>query len=289
MGPPFALSGVSPPNGLRMLGFRDKLKTLLFAICLLLIALLIYSAYLRRQEKTTLFERAVMRITAPFQNGLDFVWDGVYGVWNHYLWLIDTSRENEQLLSENRKLQGELTSLEELRLANQRLRRMLDFVEGTQLAGVAAEVIAEDATSWFRTVVIDKGSADGISEGMPVVVPEGVVGRVIRVSGGEARVLLITDASSAAASLVQRTRTRGISRGEGNVLNLDFALREADIVVGDKVITSGMGGVFPKGLAIGEVVSVQKGDFGLFQNVKVRPVADFSRLEEVLVLMGDAP
>jgi len=252
-----------------MLGYRDKLKTLVFAICLLLAALLLYSAYLRRQESTSLFERAVLRVTAPMQNGLDYVWDGLYGMWSHYLWLADTSRENEDLLAANRRLQGELTSMEELR-------------------GVAAEVIAEDASSWFRTVVIDKGRDDGISEGMPVVVPEGVVGRVIRVAAGEARVLLITDASSAAAALVQRTRTRGVCRGEGDSLNLDFALRQADIEVGDKVITSGMGGVFPKGLAIGEVTDVERGDFGLFQNVKVRPVADFSRLEEVLVLLGES-
>ncbi|PLY03047.1 MAG: rod shape-determining protein MreC [Desulfuromonas sp.] len=271
-----------------MLGFRDKLKTVLFAIGLLLVALLLYSAYLRRQESSSLFERAVLRVTAPLQNGLDFAWDGLYGIWDHYLWLIETSHDNETLLAENRRLQGELTSLEELRLANQRLRRMLDFVEETELHGVAAEVIAEDATSWFRTVVIDKGSDDGLAEGMPVVVSEGVVGRVIRVAGHEARVLLITDASSAAAALVQRTRTRGISRGEGDALTLDFALRQADIRVGDKVITSGMGGVFPKGLAIGDVVEVEKGDFGLFQSVKVRPVADFSRLEEVLVLLGES-
>ncbi len=271
-----------------MLGFRDKLKTLLFAICLILAALFLYSAYLRRQESTSLFERAVLRVTAPMQNGLDYAWDGMYGMWSHYLWLVDTSRQNEEILADNRRLQGELTAMEELRLANQRLRRLLDFVEEMELEGVAAEVIAEDASSWFRTVVIDKGSEDGIAEGMPVVVPEGVVGRVIRVAAGESRVLLITDASSAAAALVQRTRTRGVCRGEGDSLNLDFALRQADIQVGDKVISSGMGGVFPKGLAIGEVTDVERGDFGLFQNVKVRPVADFSRLEEVLVLLGES-
>ena len=270
-----------------MLSFRDKLKTLLFAICLLLVALLLYSVYLRRQESTSLFERAVLRVTAPLQYALDTAWDGISGVWEHYFWLVETSYENERLLDENRRLQGELTRVEELRLANKRLRRMLDFVEEMELHGVAAEVIAEDATSWFRTVVIDKGLDDGISEGMPVVVPEGVVGRVIRASSGESRVLLITDASSAAAALVQRTRTRVVCRGEGALLKLDFALREEDIKPGDKVISSGMGGVFPKGLAIGEVVTVEKGDFGLFQSVKVRPVADFSRLEEVLVLLGE--
>ncbi len=154
------------------------------------------------------------------------------------------------------------------------------------MAAVPAQVIAEDSTSWFRTIVIDKGLDQGVAEGMAVVVPEGVVGRVIRSSAGESRVLLVTDASSAAAALVQRTRTRGVCRGQGERLALEFALRQEDIRVEDRIITSGMGGVFPKGLLIGRVSSVERGQYGLFQGVVVEPVVDFSRLEEVLVLPG---
>ena len=127
------------------------------------------------------------------------------------------------------------------------------------------------------------------SEGLPVVVPEGVVGRVIRVSSRQSRVLLVTDASSALAVLVQRNRTRGVCRGRGDALTFDFALRQEDIAVGDQIVTSGTGGVFPKGLAVGVVTQLTKEEFGLFQSIVVSPAVDFSRLEEVLVLLPEQP
>ena len=169
------------------------------------------------------------------------------------------------------------------------MRKLLDFKEEVQLSTLPAQVISEDASSWFRTVVVDKGYEDGVAEGMPVVVAEGVVGRTIRVAKHQSTVLLITDASSAVASLVQNNRTRGVCRGEGTQLTLDFALRLAEIAVGDRIVTSGTGGVFPKGLVIGSVSQVSKGDYGLFQSVTVSPSVDFSRLEEVLVLLREGP
>jgi rod shape-determining protein MreC len=124
---------------------------------------------------------------------------------------------------------------------------------------------------------------------MPVVAAEGVVGRVIRSAPHDSRVLLLTDASSAVASLVQRNRTRGVVRGQGDILTLDFALRQEDIEVGDRIVTSGTGGVFPKGLVIGEVTRTAREQYGLFQTVTVSSAVDFARLEEVLVLVKENP
>ncbi len=263
-------------------------KYLRFALVglLLFAALMIYSYNLRHKESTSFFERSVLRLSAPFQKALDNSREYFVDLKDHYIWLVDTAYENDRLKKENHRLRGELLRYEEIRLANERLRDLLNFVEETGVEAVPAQVIAEDSTSWFRTVVIDKGLDAGVGEGMAVVVPEGVVGRVIRSSAGESRVLLVTDASSAAASLVQRTRTRGVCRGRGERLALEFALRQEDIQVDDRIITSGMGGVFPKGLLIGRVSSVERGRYGLFQTVGVEPVVDFSRLEEVLVLPG---
>jgi rod shape-determining protein MreC len=157
------------------------------------------------------------------------------------------------------------------------------------LPALPAQVIGEDASSWFRTVMLDKGSDDGLREGLPVVVAEGAVGRIIRCSPRESRVLLITDASSAIASLLQESRTRGISRGKGETVSLEFALRQDPVEVGELVITSGTGGVFPKGLVIGTVSRVVHDDYGLFQEVTVIPAVDFSRLEEVLILLKETP
>jgi len=122
-----------------------------------------------------------------------------------------------------------------------------------------------------------------------VVAAQGVVGRIIKIGEHQARVLLVTDASSAVSALIQRTRTRGIVRGQGEAMIMEFALRLEDVAVGDRVVTSGTGGVFPKGLPAGTVKRVEKGDFGLFQSVEIEPLVDFSRLEEVMVLLEGIP
>ena len=132
---------------------------------------------------------------------------------------------------------------------------------------------------------IGKISAGRVSTGMPVVVAEGVVGRVVRSSPRFSRVLLVTDASSAVASLLQHNRARGVCRGQGEQLVFDFVLRQEEVKAGDRVVTSGMGGIFPKGLVVGYVGSVERQDFGLFQAIEVIPSVDFSHLEEVLVLL----
>ncbi len=264
-----------------------KYRPLLLGVVLILAALLLYSANLRRREQTSLFEQAVLTLSAPVQKGFDLIFVQVVELWDQYLWLVDTARENQRLLEKNRLLQAEVENLQEVRLANERLRKLLEFKEAITLSALPARVIAFDASTWARTVLLDKGTRSGVHEGMPVVTDLGVVGRVIKAGPGESRVLLITDAASAIATLVQRTRTRSLCRGRGDSLLLDFALRQEDIQVGDQVVTSGTGGVFPKGLLVGEVIRVVRGDYGLFQTVEVAPAADFSRLEEVLVLVEE--
>ncbi len=262
-----------------------KNRAVLLGLFLLLAALLWYSVSLRQQRETNLFEALVLRVTAPAQSVLTSAINGVADVWGNYINLVDTVEENRLLMEANNVLKSELNRLRENSLENVRLRRLLEFKETQSVQTLPARVIAEDATSWFRTVVIDKGSADGVLEGMPVVVAEGVVGRVIRNSQHESRVLLVTDAASAVASLVQESRARGICRGQGSVLIFDFVLRKEKLVVGEPVITSGMGGVFPKGLLIGHIKTIDRMEFGLFQTIEVTPSVDFSRLEEVLVLL----
>jgi len=272
-----------------MFDLLKKYRTVFLAAGLILASLLLYTSNLRHREQTGLFYRVILQLTAPVQKVLDGAIKSVADTWDHYLWLVDTESHNDQLVAENRKLRAELVQLEEIRLANERLRKLLDFREEIQLPALPAQVVAEDASSWFRTVVIDKGSKHGLREGLPVVVAEGVVGRTLQVSAYQARVLLITDASSAVAVLVQPSRSRGVCRGEGSGLTLDYALRREDINENDMVVTSGTGGVFPKGLSVGRVVEVRQEEYGLFQGVKVEPTVDFSRLEEVLVLLREAP
>lgn len=262
-----------------------KNRPLLLGGVLLLAALLWYSVSLRQQDRTNVLESLVLRATGPVQALFDRVINGAADAWSHYLWLLDTAEDNRRLLEENRTLRALLSQSDEVRLENARLRLLLDFKEAEEMATLPAKVIAEDASSWFRTVMIDKGSEHGVVEGLPVVVAEGVVGRVVRSSPRFARVLLVTDASSAVASLLQGNRARGVCRGQGEQLVFDFVLRQEEVKIGDRVVTSGMGGVFPKGLVVGYVKSVNQQEFGLFQAIEVNPAVDFSHLEEVLVLL----
>jgi rod shape-determining protein MreC len=272
-----------------MLEIFRKYRPILLAGGLILAALFFYSSNLRQRNETTLFERTVLQLTAPLLHGYDSLLEDIDHIWNRYFWLVATEEDNIRLQQENKRLSGELARLEEIRLSNERLSKLLDFRQATGLPAVPARIIAVDASSWFRTLVIDKGQRDGLTEGQPVVVAEGVVGRIIKCAPRQSRVLLITDASSATAVLVQRSRARAICRGEGESLTLEFLQQQEDIVVGDTIITSGTGGIFPKGLPLGRATAVSRSGYGLFQTVKVQPAVDLSRLEEVLVLQKEAP
>ncbi len=270
-----------------MLQLIRRYRMFLLAVIILLASVLLYSYNLRNRQATTFFERAVLTFSEPFQSIIDDSYKSVVGFWNNYLFLVNAKKENESLKKEVAVLRNRLQGVEEVSLQNKRLRKLLDFVDDLDKPALPAQVIGEDISNWARTIVIDKGLRSGLRHGMPVVAAEGVVGRVIKVAQNSARVLLVTDASSAIAALNQRTRTRGVARGLGDDLSIEYTLNQADIDVGDLMVTSGMGGVFPKGLPLGRVLAVEKDQFGLFQRVLVDTVVDFSHLEEVMVILGE--
>jgi rod shape-determining protein MreC len=271
---------------------RDFLKrhqiTLLIAL-LISVVVFIYSVNLRNKTNTTLFERVVLTLTEPLQQGVNWTCNGFNALWANYLWLVDARQQNIAVMKANRELRASLVAVKEVKLENQRLKKLLDFVEADPRIVLPALVVAEDASSWARTIVIDKGTDHGVRVGLPVVVAEGVVGRIIKATNNSSRVLLLTDASSSIGGLVQRTRTRGVARGNGLNLSLEFALHDDPVEKDDLVVTSGMGGVFPKGLIVGRVASIERNDFELFQQIILTPVVDFTRLEEVLVLVEVEP
>jgi len=265
----------------------NRYRFYLLAMTLLIATLVLYSYNIRQKSVTTFFERAVLSVAAPFQLGIDGTSNAVVRIWRDYLWLIDTRQRNLMLEKENRELRARLNQINEVTLQNQRLRKLLAFVDDLDRAALPAQVIGEDVTPWARTIVIDKGSRSGLRQGLPVVASDGVVGRVIKTSSYSSRVLLITDPSSAVAALVQNTRSRGILRGHGERLSVEYMEHDATLQPGDLLVTSGMGGIFPKGLPIARVISASQDQFDLFQRIEAIPTADFSRLEEVLVILGD--
>lgn len=270
-----------------MFDLFKRYRFLLVAVVLLLATVVLYSYNLRKRDSTTYFERAVLTFAAPFQSTIDSFTDSVSSLWGDYLWLVDTRQQNLELLRENRHLSAELNEMRELAIQNGRLRRLLAFVDDLDMAALPAQVIGEDSGPWARTLIIDKGSNSGLHSGQAVVSADGVVGRIIKVAPTSARVLLVTDGSSAVASLIQRTRARGVARGRGDDLSVEYSLRSDDIRVGDLLVTSGMGGIFPKGLPIGRVATVEKDQYGLFQRLTATTTVDFAHLEEVLVVIGD--
>lgn len=265
----------------------NRYRFYLLAMILLLATLILYSYNIRQKSVTTFFERGVLSVTAPFQLGIDNAATGVVGLWRNYLWLINTRQRNLELVVENRELRARLNQIDEVTLQNQRLRKLLAFVDDLDRAALPAQVIGEDVTPWARTIVIDKGVQSGLRQGLPVVASDGVVGRVIKTSSHSSRVLLITDPSSAVAVLLQDTRSRGILRGHGESLSVEYMEHDTTVQPGDLLVTSGMGGVFPKGLPLARVVSVAVDHLDMFQRIEALPTADFSRLEEVLVVLGE--
>ena len=263
-----------------MLEWWKKNRGLLTGLSLVLGSLLAYSLGVRGGGADNWLEGAALRLGGPAIGAAASTRYAVGGIFDAVI----PGQSSLDLDAESRRLRAELAGVEELQRENDRLRRLLGFIEGETRRSVAARVIAEDATSWFRTIEINRGYEDGVLVGLPVVDAAGLVGRVVRSTAHTARVLLITDASSAVAVLVQDQRIRGVCRGQGGTLGLDFALVQDPIQVGDGVITSGLGGIFPKGLVVGYVRSVHREQFGLFQTVEVESAVDFAHLEEVLVL-----
>ncbi|BBA70576.1 rod shape-determining protein MreC [Geobacter sulfurreducens] len=269
-----------------MLELIRKYRVYIVAAVALLAALTFYSLNLRQKEQANLFERVIIDLFAPVYNLGSRVSTFMGSVWGDYIDLVDVRRENKELRESVKILNGRIMEHREAIHENGRLRQLLGLKGTVGLPSVAAQVIGEDNSPWFKTLVINRGAVDGLAEGMPVVAASGVVGQLVKVAAGSSRVLLLTDHASGIAAVVQRSRARGVVKGQGGGLcSLEFSLREEDVKVGDVVISSGMGGIFPKGLVIGEVTMVKKGEYGIFQNINIRPAVNIARLEEVLVLI----
>lgn len=263
-----------------------RYRRFLLTAVLFLVAFFTYALNLRNKEHANPVERAVMEVTAPIAACGTLVTGTLGDIWNNYIDLIDVRQENIALRKSVKRLNERIVANNEALAANQRLKALLDLKNEVALPSLAVSVIGEDSSAWFKTLVVDRGSADGLLEGMPVVAAGGIVGRLVKVAPNSSRVLLLTDHASAIAAVVQRSRARGVVRGAGGGrCSLEFTVKDEDVKVGDAVISSGIGGVFPKGLPIGEVTMVKKGEYGVFQTIEVRPAVNIGKLEEMLVLV----
>jgi rod shape-determining protein MreC len=252
---------------------------------LAVVSLTLLTWKVKNRVPVAFFENAVLSITRPFQQAATWTTRSLREVWGSYVYLVHVQRDNQRLREEIKWLRQESHRYLEAYLQYQRLQRLLNFREQTPLDVVAAEVIGRNSNSWTEIIYINRGTHDKVAKGFPVVTHDGMVGQVIHAAPALSQVMLLTDFRSGVDALVQRTRASGVVTGRGRDLAaLKFLPVGADIQPGDRLISSGMGGVYPKGLIIGAVKDIPANGRQT-QQVEIQPNVDFSHLEEVLVLI----
>lgn len=222
---------------------------------------------------------------APFERALVSVQNSASNVWHNYFYLRGVRAENRELKEEIERLRLDQVRLSEDAAQAHRLQNLLAFKEQYVAKTVAAQVIGSSGSDQSRVIYIDKGENSGIQRDMAVITADGIVGKVLFVYPSVAQVLLINDQSSGVGAILEKTRLQGVLRGTGNgEVMLERVMSDEDVTVGENILTSGGDQIFPKGLPVGTVSKVGKGK-DLFLNIKIRPAADLSKLEEVLVLV----
>lgn len=262
------------------------------AACLGLAVLLLAGLTSTERENISKPEQLLREMLAPLQNGAGVIAGNIHN-WGAYLQGVDNIRaENDELKKEISELRLQLVDLAEYQQENERLRELLNSAEDykSNFEYVTTSVINRAQSSWYKTIVINGGSADGFAVDMPVVCAQGLVGRIINTSAHTAEVLLITDREGAVSAMVQNSRTVGVVEGDGETseLNMIHVPYDAEIENYQQLVTSGYGGVYPKGLLVGYINSIELKSDGLLLDIAVRSYVDFNRLEEIMVLKPKA-
>jgi rod shape-determining protein MreC len=231
-----------------------------------------------------------MDVAAPVQKAVAMPFEAVLGAWDRYVAVLDAERENEALHAEIVRLGEENLQLREALVASGRLQRIAEMRERYEIPMLPAELVGVDTSPWFRSVLIDRGRTRGVRSGMPVISEQGLVGLVTATARGSAKAMLVLDRQTAIDGLIQRSRSRGIVRGRGSdELGFEFVERGSDVQLNDLVITSGLGGVYPKGLNIGTITEISDPGAQLLRTATIRPAVDFGRLEQVFVMLRRGP
>jgi rod shape-determining protein MreC len=275
-----------------MSSFR-RYRDIIIVVLLLAVPFFFLRASIRRPEEQSVVDRTIMRIAAPLEYVAAVFARGISSLVGDYVYLVDVKKDNDKLAYENARLRNENRELRGERTENRRLRRLLNLGETTQAETVSAEVISKDTTEYFRVahVTLDNPGAQ-VKVGMPVLSFDGTVGTVMRVAGDKLDVELTVDSGFGVDVVVERTGARGFVRGVGDrsrySVRVEYVQRTDEVDVGDVLLTSGVGCRFPKGIPVARVSKVTKRDFGMYQSVEAEPTVDYSRLEEVLIVLSDS-
>jgi len=271
-----------------VVGLLKRYRELILVASLLVLPLGVYFAHAKHPSERTRLDRVILALTGPIEKGIGWTVTGAIETWNGYVGLRGAHARALALQHEVTALKLDQLELARTRDENERLRRLLGFarevperrVVGGRVVGVRLD------PKGLQLVTIDRGGRDGVARMMPVVVAQGVVGRVHAVTDTTADVLLVSDRNSSIAVRVDRSRARANVRGTSapDACRLEYALRSDDMQDGDVLITSGTDGIFPRGLPVGRITSLKRSGQGLYQRADVAPAVDVTKVEEVLVI-----
>lgn len=266
-------------------------RRLVILVILVLLALAVVGITKNRAELSSL-EKIVIDSTAPIQR----VWTGITNSlakgWQGIAEIRQLKQQRDELAKMVRELRNENRQFTETRLENERLKRMLGFQEKSPYQTLPARVIGRSVNNWFSFLTIDQGVNAGVRKGMTVITVNGLVGQINAVSNNTAQVLMILDQSSAVSGLIQESRENGIVEGTSKpdgTLIMQRLPRDAKVKKGDHVFSSGLGGIFPKGIFIGRVAKVERETYDISKKAVVIPAENFNTLEEVLVITNNTP
>ena len=270
----------------------QRYQTQAVMIAVIAIPLFVFVLSGMSREQTPVLTRPLLTSMGAFQNHNDYIIGNAGSFWDEYINLIHTERDNELLRKENAKLREENIGLQGILQQNARLTKLVGFKQQRPIYQLEpARVIAADMSPYFRVLRLRlETESEMIEPEMPVVSADGVVGRIERVDGKYCDVMLTVDPRSKIDIMTQLNRSRGILTGTGSDTSYDakisYLLRRDEVEEGELIVTSGRAGRFPKELPLGRITSINTKSFGLYQEVTVEPIVDFSRLEEVYIITG---
>jgi len=236
------------------------------------------------------WQAALLEIAAPVERLVSAPFDAVSEFYDGYVDLIGVRAENRRLERRIAEIEAENLQFREALVASGHLGRVASMRDEVEIPMLPAEVVGLDVAPWFRSVLVDRGAQHGVEPGHPVITHQGVVGVVTATSGHAAKTMLLLDRQSAVDALVQRSRARGVVRGVGrDRLEFEFVVRGADVVEGDEVVTSGLGGIYPKGLRLGRVAELRDASGRLTRIAVIAPAVDLGQLEQVFVMLRRGP
>lgn len=256
------------------------------------IIILIILVLITNTESTTSYniKNIISKIVSPIQNGITYIKNKVNGNDLFFADIEQLKNKNEELEKRNSELEQKIREFEIVKTENETLKKYLELTEKYQdYETIPAYVIGKDITNYSKTIVINVGRDDGIKENMIVIADEGLVGNVISVTSNTAKVQTIVDTASSTSAITSSTRDSMVCKGtidESNSLKALYISIDANIIEGDSIETSGMGGIYPKGIHIGRVTEINQGKNKIDTTVKVKTAVDFEKLETVLIIIN---